>query len=83
MYLLIICTLGLVRPILQSTRAVIHTLLGNNLEVLTSDHFGVIHALLKSNNLQKSVNLKHIMVGRLDEDMIVPPSDGAMFILID
>ena len=32
---------------------------------------------------QKSVNLKYITVGRLDDDMIVPPSDGAMFILID
>ena len=31
----------------------------------------------------KSVNLKYITVGRLDADMIVPPSDGAMFILID
>ena len=33
--------------------------------------------------IQKSVNLKYITVGRLDDDMIVPPSDGAMFILID
>ena len=32
---------------------------------------------------KKLVNLKYIMVGRLDDDMIVPPSDGAMFILID
>ena len=32
---------------------------------------------------QKSVNLKYITVGQLDNDMIVPPSDGAMFILID
>ena len=32
---------------------------------------------------KKSVNLKYITVGRLDDDMIVPPSDGAMFILID
>ena len=31
----------------------------------------------------KSVNLKYITMGRLDDDMIVPPSDGAMFILID
>ena len=31
----------------------------------------------------KSVNLRYITVGRLDDDMIVPPSDGAMFILID
>ena len=31
----------------------------------------------------KSVNLKYITVGRLEDDMIVPPSDGAMFILID
>ena len=31
----------------------------------------------------KSVNLKYITVGRLDDDVIVPPSDGAMFILID
>ena len=31
----------------------------------------------------KSVNLKYITVGRLDDDMMVPPSDGAMFILID
>ena len=31
----------------------------------------------------KSVNLKYITVGQLDDDMIVPPSDGAMFILID
>ena len=33
--------------------------------------------------LLKLVNLKYITVGRLDDDMIVPPSDGAMFILID
>ena len=33
--------------------------------------------------VHKSVNLKYITVGRLDDDMIVPPSDGAMFILID
>ena len=32
---------------------------------------------------QKSVNLRYITVGRLDDDMIVPSSDGAMFILID
>ena len=32
---------------------------------------------------QKSVNLKYITVGRLDDDMIVPPSDGPMFILIN
>ena len=32
---------------------------------------------------QKSVNLKYITMGGLDDDMIVPPSDGAMFILID
>ena len=31
----------------------------------------------------KSVNLKHITVGRMDDDMIVTPSDGPMFILID
>ena len=31
----------------------------------------------------KSVNLKYITVGRLDDDMIVPPSDGPMFILIN
>ena len=31
----------------------------------------------------KSVNLRYITVGRLDDDMIVPPSDGPMFILID
>ena len=31
----------------------------------------------------KSVNLKYITVGRLNDDMIVPPSDGAMFILMD
>ena len=33
--------------------------------------------------LMKTVNLRYITVGRLDDDMIVPPSDGAMFILID
>ena len=33
--------------------------------------------------LLKSVNLKYITMGRLDEDMIVLLSDGAMFILID
>ena len=32
---------------------------------------------------KKSVNLKYITVGRLDDDMIVPPSDGPMFILIN
>ena len=37
----------------------------------------------RTRNLLKSVNLKYITVGRLDDDMIVPPSDGAMFILID
>ena len=31
---------------------------------------------------KKSVNLKYVTVGRLDDNMIVPPSDGAMFILI-
>ena len=31
----------------------------------------------------KSVNLKYIKVGQLDDDMIVPPSDGPMFILIN
>ena len=31
----------------------------------------------------KSVNLKYITLGRMDDDMIVPLSDGAMFILID
>ena len=31
----------------------------------------------------KSVNLRYITMGRLDDDMTVPPSDGAMFILID
>ena len=31
----------------------------------------------------KSVNLRYITVGRLDDDMIVPPSDGPMFILIN
>ena len=32
---------------------------------------------------KSSVNLKYIMVGQLDDHMIVQPSDGAMFILID
>ena len=32
---------------------------------------------------QKSVNLRYITVGRLDDDMIDPPSDGPMFILIN
>ena len=31
----------------------------------------------------KSVNLQFNTVGRRDDDMIVPPSDGPMFILID
>ena len=31
----------------------------------------------------KPVNLQFITVGRRDDDMIVPPSDGPMFILID
>ena len=31
----------------------------------------------------RAVNLKYISVGRLDDDMIVPPSDGPMFILIN
>ena len=30
----------------------------------------------------KSVNLKYITVRPLDNDMIIPPSDGPMFILI-
>ena len=30
-----------------------------------------------------SVNLQFNMVGRRDDDMIVPPFDGPMFILID
>ena len=33
--------------------------------------------------LQKLVNLRCITVGQLDDDMIVPPSDGPMFILIN
>ena len=31
----------------------------------------------------KSDNLQYNMVGRQDDGMIVPPSDGPMFILID
>ena len=31
----------------------------------------------------KSVNLKYITVEQLDDDMIVPPSDRPMFILIN
>ena len=33
--------------------------------------------------LVKSVNLRYITVGRLDDDTIVPPSDGPIFILIN
>ena len=33
--------------------------------------------------VQKPVNLKYITVGQLDDDMIVLPSDGPMFILIN
>ena len=36
-----------------------------------------------SETVMKSVNLRYITVGRLDDDMIVPPSDGPMFILIN
>ena len=42
----------------------------------------ILYSQISNNNL-KSVNLKYITVGRLDDDMIVPPFDGAMFILID
>ena len=31
----------------------------------------------------KSVNLQFNTAGRWDDDMIVPPSDGPMFFLID
>ena len=44
---------------------------------------GVTFFYSNSHSIIKSVNLKYITVGRLDDDMIVPPSDGAMFILID
>ena len=33
--------------------------------------------------IQKSVNLQFNTVGRWDDDMIVPPSDGPMIIWID
>ena len=39
--------------------------------------------LLLATRKQKSVNLQFNTVGRWDNDMIVPPSDGPMFILID
>ena len=35
------------------------------------------------NKKQKSVNLQFNTVGRRDNDMIVPPSDGPMIIWID
>ena len=37
---------------------------------------------IKAND-KYSVNLQFNMVERWDDDMIVPPSDGPMFILID
>ena len=51
----------------------------DNLQHIDSDS----ELYFKSQANYKSVNLKYITVGRLDNDMIVPPSDGAMFILID
>ena len=47
-------------------------------------HSGVIEFVpLCNDQEQKSVNLKYITVGRLENDMMDPLSDGAMFILID
>ena len=40
-------------------------------------NFNVLQRVLKS------VNLRYITMGWLDDDMIVPPSDGPMFILIN
>ena len=52
--------------------------------VLTNDCFVFYSKIFWELSLvKKSVNLKYITVGRLDNDMIVPPSDGAKFILID
>ena len=39
--------------------------------------------LVNEKDPQKSVNLKFNTVGRRDDDMIVPPSDGPMIISID
>ena len=60
------------------------TLLSHHFDQKTNTFFLRISALasVKSSN-QKSINLRYITVGRLDDDMIVPPSDGAMFILIN
>ena len=43
----------------------------------------VLDLMSDSRTAIKSVNLRYITVGRLDDDMIVPPSDGPMFILIN
>ena len=39
--------------------------------------------VFRKDKVLKSVNLQFNTVGRRDDDMIVPPSDGPMFILID
>ena len=42
-----------------------------------------LHNLEVLRGQQKSDNLQHNTVGHWDDGMIVPPSDGLMFILID
>ena len=41
------------------------------------------NVLASAKFILNSVNLQFNTVGRRDDDMIVPPSDGPMFILID
>ena len=67
------------------------TLTGVVEQILASDHErkhsklmvrGGDHNLIVRGD-QKSVNLQFNTVGRRDDNMIVPPSDGPMFILIN
>ena len=57
----------------------------NNLDtVSTSTSLSIRCFSLKTRQpVQKSVNLQFNTVGRRDDDMIVPPSDGPMIIWID
>ena len=53
---------------------------------LTSRHSNLdefVHADMARKTDFKSVNLQFNTVGRWDDDMIVPPSDGPMIIWID
>ena len=53
------------------------------ISLVLNSNFSCTYQNLSELNHIKSVNLRYITVGRLDDDMIVPLSDGPMFILIN